>query len=118
MVDYVKESAMQAFSQVNLGPAKAFNILKSLYGGYEELGAIKNDYKNLETCQNENISEYDMVTKRLEKKNKYCSNFSFDYNIKEDGTIGGLLWDDEDSKKSYLVFGDVVEFDATCRSNK
>ncbi|XP_076928393.1 protein FAR-RED IMPAIRED RESPONSE 1-like [Bidens hawaiensis] len=119
-VDYVKESVIQALSQVNLGPVRAFNILNSLYGGYEQVGATKNDFKNFKTRQCEYISEYDadMVIKRLEKKKKHCSNFSFDYTIKEDGTLGGLFWADEYSKKSYLVFGDVVGFDATYRSNK
>ncbi|XP_076881590.1 protein FAR1-RELATED SEQUENCE 7-like [Bidens hawaiensis] len=36
-VDYVKKIAIQALSQVNLGPVRAFNILKSLYGGYEQI---------------------------------------------------------------------------------
>ncbi|XP_076922658.1 protein FAR1-RELATED SEQUENCE 5-like [Bidens hawaiensis] len=87
-VDYVKESVIQALSQVNLGPVRAFNILKSLYGGYEQVGAIKNDFKNFKTRQSEYISEYDADMA------------------------------DENSKKSYLVFGDVVGFDATYRSNK
>ncbi|XP_076936525.1 protein FAR1-RELATED SEQUENCE 5-like, partial [Bidens hawaiensis] len=119
-VDYLKESAIQALSQVNLGPVRAFNILKSLYGGYEQVGATKNDFKNFKTRQCEYISEYDadMVIKRLEKKKKHCPNFSFDYTIIEDGTLGGLFWAIEYSKKSYLVFGDVVGFDATYRSNK
>ncbi|XP_076908507.1 protein FAR1-RELATED SEQUENCE 5-like [Bidens hawaiensis] len=119
-VDYIKESAIQALSQVYLGPVRAFNILKSLYGGYEQVGATKNDFKNFKTRQSEYISEYDadMVIKRLEKKKKHCPNFSFDYTIKEDGTLGGLLWADDYSNKSYLVFGDVVGFDATYRSNK
>ncbi|XP_076950959.1 protein FAR1-RELATED SEQUENCE 5-like [Bidens hawaiensis] len=119
-VDYTKESAIQALSQVNLGPVRAFNILKSLYGGYEELGATKNDFKNFKMRQSEYISEYDadMGIKRLEKKKKHCPNISFDYTIKENGILGGFFWADEDSKKSYLVFGDVVGFDATYRSNK
>ncbi|XP_076905524.1 protein FAR1-RELATED SEQUENCE 5-like [Bidens hawaiensis] len=85
-VDYEKESAIQALSQVNLGPVRAFNILKSLYGSYEQVGATKNDFKNFKTRQSEYISEYnaDMVIKRFEKKKKHCPNFSFDYTIKED----------------------------------
>ncbi|XP_076892128.1 protein FAR1-RELATED SEQUENCE 5-like [Bidens hawaiensis] len=120
MVDYVKESAIQVLSQVNLGPVRAFNILKSFYGGYEQVGVTKNDFKNFKTRQSEYISEYnaDIVNKCLEKKKKHCPNFSFDYTIKEDGTLGGLFWADENSKKSYLVFGDVVGFDVTYRSNK
>ncbi|XP_076931303.1 protein FAR1-RELATED SEQUENCE 5-like [Bidens hawaiensis] len=116
----VKESAIQALSQVNLGPVRAFSILKSFYGGYEQVGATKNDFKNFKTPQSEYISEYDaaMVIKHLEKKKKHCPNFLFDYTIKEDGTLGGLFWADENSKKSYLVFGDVAGFDATYRSNK
>ncbi|XP_076937392.1 protein FAR1-RELATED SEQUENCE 5-like, partial [Bidens hawaiensis] len=112
-VDYVKESDIQALSQVNLGPSRAFNILKSLYGGYEKVGATKNDFKNFKTRQSDYISECDadMVTKLLEKKKKHCPNFSFDYTFKEDGTLGGLFWADENSKKSYLVLGDIVGYD-------
>ncbi|XP_076915910.1 protein FAR1-RELATED SEQUENCE 5-like [Bidens hawaiensis] len=119
-MDYVKESTIHALSQVNVGPVRAFNILKSLYGGYKQVGATKNDFKNFKTRQNEYINEYDadMLIKRLEKKKKYCPNFSFEYTIKEEGSLGGLFWVDEDSKKNYMVFGDVVGFDATYRSNK
>ncbi|KAI3813106.1 hypothetical protein L1987_17822 [Smallanthus sonchifolius] len=119
-VNYVKESAIQALSTINLGPVRAFNILKSLYGGYEDIGATKNDFKNFKMDLNVYIGEYDaeMVIQRLERKKQYCPNFSFDYTIKEDGTLGGLFWADEVSKSNYLVFGDVVGFDATYRSNK
>ncbi|KAJ0458556.1 putative transcription factor interactor and regulator CCHC(Zn) family [Helianthus annuus] len=59
-----------------------------------------------------------MVIKRLAKKKEYCPNFSFEYEVNQDGTLGGVFWADEISKINYMVFGDVVGFDATYRSNK
>ncbi|KAM0026515.1 putative transcription factor FAR family [Helianthus debilis subsp. tardiflorus] len=119
-VDHVKENAIQALSTINLGPVRAFNVLKSLYGSYEEVGATRTDFKNYKRDLNQYIGENDadMVIKRLAKKKEYCPNFSFEYEVNQDGTLGGVFWADEISKITYMVFGDVVGFDATYMSNK
>ncbi|KAK1419569.1 hypothetical protein QVD17_28762 [Tagetes erecta] len=56
-VDHVKESAIQALAGINLGPVRAFHILKSLMGGYAEVGATKADFKNYKRDLNKNIRE-------------------------------------------------------------
>jgi ribosomal 50S subunit-recycling heat shock protein len=119
-VDYIKESAIQALSSINLGPVRAFNIMRTLYGGYEDIGATKSDFKNYKRDLNQYIGEYDaeMVIQRLMKKKEYCNSFTCEYTLKEDGRLGGLFWADEVCKRNYMVFGDVVGFDATYRSNK
>ncbi|KAJ0599513.1 putative FHY3/FAR1 family protein [Helianthus annuus] len=119
-VDHVKENAIQALSTINLGHVRAFNVLKSLYGSYEEVGATRTDFKNYKRELNKYIGENDAdtVIKCLAKKKKYCPNFSFEYEVNQDGTLGGVFWVDEISKITYMVFGDVVVFDATYRSNK
>ncbi|KAK1414701.1 hypothetical protein QVD17_30451 [Tagetes erecta] len=118
-VDHVKESAIQALAATNLGPVRAFNILKSLMGGYAEVGATKADFKNYKRDLNKYIGEYDadMIVQLILNKKKHLPNFTCEYTVKEDGTLGGLFWVDDVSKTNYMMFGD-VGFDATYRSNK
>ncbi|KAK1407734.1 hypothetical protein QVD17_39359 [Tagetes erecta] len=113
-------SAIQALAAINLGPVRAFNILKSLMGGYAEVGATKADFKNYKRDLNKYIGEYDadMIVQLILNKKKHLPNFTCEYTVKEDGTLGGLFWADAVSKTSYMMFGDVVGFDATYRSNK
>ncbi|KAK1413055.1 hypothetical protein QVD17_34778 [Tagetes erecta] len=119
-VDHVKENAIQALAAINLGPVRAFNILKSLMGGYAEVGATKADFKNYKRDLNKYIGEYDadMIVQLILNKKKHLPNFTCEYTVKEDWTLGGLFWADDVSKTNYMMFGDVVGFDATYRSNK
>ncbi|XP_021996471.1 protein FAR1-RELATED SEQUENCE 5-like [Helianthus annuus] len=66
------------------------------------------------------IGEYDaeMVVRRLIRKKECCPGFTCDYVIGEDRRLKGLFWADEQSKTNYTVFGDIVGFDATYKSNK
>lgn len=119
-VDYVKETAIQSLSSINVGPVRAFNILKTLYGGYAEVGATRTDFKNYKRDLNEYIGTYDaeMIVQRLSNKKEFSPNFTFDYTLKEDGTLGAMFWADEIAKSNYAIFGDVVAFDATYRTNR
>ena len=58
-----------------------------------------------------------MVVRRLHEK-KFQPNFSFDYFTDDDNRLIGLFWCDDQCKRNYHVFGDVISFDATYRSNK
>ncbi|XP_035838939.1 protein FAR1-RELATED SEQUENCE 5-like [Helianthus annuus] len=151
-IDYVKESFISGLSSINIGPVKAFNIMKTMYGGFGELGTSKVDCKNyrraglssinigpvkafnimktmyggfgeLGTSKvdlNLYIGEYDaeMVVRHLIRKKECCPGFICDYVIGEDRRLKGLFWADEQSKTNYTVFGDIVGFDATYKSNK
>ncbi|XP_035843906.1 uncharacterized protein LOC118490397 [Helianthus annuus] len=60
-IDYVKESFISGLSAINIGPVKAFNIMKTMYGGFGEVGASKVDCKNYRRDLNLYIGEYDLV---------------------------------------------------------
>jgi hypothetical protein len=69
-VDFVKQNAIDALSSINLGPVRAFNVLKSLYGSAVDLGATKSDFKNYKRDLNKYIGDNDaeMVIQKLMKK--------------------------------------------------
>ncbi|XP_022030861.1 protein FAR1-RELATED SEQUENCE 5-like [Helianthus annuus] len=119
-IDYVKESFISGLSAINIGLVKAFNIMKTMYGGFGEVGASKVDCKNYRRDLNLYIGEYDaeMVVRRLIRKKECCPGFTCDYVIGEHRRLKGFFWADEQSKTDYTVFGDIVGFDATYKSNK
>ncbi|XP_076922724.1 protein FAR1-RELATED SEQUENCE 5-like [Bidens hawaiensis] len=43
---HVQEEDIYGLSNVNLGPVKVFNLMRTEYGGFEKVGAIKDDCKN------------------------------------------------------------------------
>ncbi|XP_022018853.1 protein FAR1-RELATED SEQUENCE 5-like [Helianthus annuus] len=119
-MNYMQEQAVNALSALNIGPVKAFNIMRTLYGRFDKVGTTKNDFKNFKRDLNMYISGFDadMMIKRILRKKEYMPNFSMEYITTEDGVLRALFWADEDAKRKFSVFGDVVSFDATYCRNK
>ncbi|XP_076952070.1 protein FAR1-RELATED SEQUENCE 5-like [Bidens hawaiensis] len=117
---HVQEDILYELSTLNLGPVKAFNILRTKYRGFEEVRASKDDCKNFKQRLNCFIGEFDaeMVVQRLTGKKRSNEDFSFEYTVNDNGELTRLFWADEISKKNYLAFGDIIAFDATFKTNK
>ncbi|XP_076921481.1 protein FAR1-RELATED SEQUENCE 5-like [Bidens hawaiensis] len=117
---HVQQDIIYEMSTLNLGPVKAFNIMRTKYGGFEEVGAKKNDCKNFKQSLTCYIGEYDaeMVVQRLSEKKNCCDGYSFEYTVNTKGELDHLFWADDISKKNYLAFGDIISFDATFKTNK
>ncbi|XP_035838082.1 protein FAR1-RELATED SEQUENCE 5-like [Helianthus annuus] len=94
--------------------------MRTLYGGFDKVGATKVDFKNFKRDLNRYIAEYDadMVIKRLRRKKEFMPNFSMEYLTTADGVLRALFWADGDTTRNFHMFGDVVSFDATYRRNK
>ncbi|KAI3700679.1 hypothetical protein L2E82_45316 [Cichorium intybus] len=94
--------------------------MKESRGGFDKTGATQTDAKNFKRDWNAFIGENDadMVIEKLNKKKEYFQDFSFEYSVGNDGKLTGLFWADEEAKRNYFAFGDVVGFDATYRTNK
>ncbi|XP_021988872.1 protein FAR1-RELATED SEQUENCE 5-like [Helianthus annuus] len=119
-INYVQEEAVNALSAINVGPVRAFNIMRTLYGGFNKVGSTKVDFKNFKRDLNRYIAEYDadMVIKRLRRKKEFMPNFSMEYLTTDDGILCALFSADGDTKRNFHTFGDVVSFDATYCRNK
>ncbi|XP_021986058.1 protein FAR1-RELATED SEQUENCE 5-like [Helianthus annuus] len=102
-MNYMQEQAVNALSALNIGPVKAFNIMRTLYGGFDKVGATKNDFKNFKRDLNRYISEFDadMMIKRLMRKKEYMPNFSMECITDEGGVLRGLFWADEDATRNF-----------------
>ncbi|XP_021979677.1 protein FAR1-RELATED SEQUENCE 5-like [Helianthus annuus] len=56
-INYVQEEAVNALSAINVGPVRAFNIMRTLYGGFNKVGATKVDFKNFKR----DLNRYNMM---------------------------------------------------------
>jgi len=117
---YIQESLIASLSNLNIGPVKCFNIMRVMCGGFEEVGATSIDCKNFRRDLNVFIGEFDaeMIVRRLMRKKEFLPDFSCEYYTGVEGCLAGLFWADEDMKRNYLMFGDVMSFDATFRTNR
>ncbi|XP_022016444.1 protein FAR1-RELATED SEQUENCE 5-like [Helianthus annuus] len=115
-----QEEMIWELGTLNLRPLKAFNIMRQRYGGFENVGATKDDCKNFRARTHSYIGEYDadMVINRLTDKKQFMVGYSFVHSVDENKRLSGLFWADGLCKRNYAVFGDVVSFDATFKTNK
>src|ERR1043165_3468947 len=105
-------------SKVNMGPVKAFNLMRTIYGGFEQVDATAADFKNFKRDLNLYIGEYDadMVVNMLQKKIDFLPDFYFEYSHDSKRQLTRLFWAKWHARRSYKVFGDVVSFYATLNS--
>ncbi|XP_076883496.1 protein FAR1-RELATED SEQUENCE 5-like [Bidens hawaiensis] len=97
---HVQQDIIYELSTLNLGPVKAFNIMRKKCGGFEEVGATKDDCKNFKQSITCYIGEYDveMVVQRLSGKKNCCDGYSFEYTV--NSNVGVALLSSE-SIESY-----------------
>jgi len=115
-----KKTLIKDLSYINIGPVKAFNIMRTMFGGFHKVGATKADCKSFKSELNLYIGDHDadMVVQRLMRKKDCVPNFSCEFIVGDDGILKGLFWADEEAKRSFYTFGDSISFDATYRHNK
>ncbi|XP_023748454.1 protein FAR1-RELATED SEQUENCE 5-like [Lactuca sativa] len=116
---YHQKQLVNDVSDINIGPVRAFKILKQTQGRFVNVGVTEVECKNLKRDMITYIgeSDADMVIEKLTKKKEYLHDFNFEYCVDSEENLCGLFWADEEAKRNYSVFGD-VGFDATYRTNK
>ncbi|XP_021979783.1 protein FAR1-RELATED SEQUENCE 1-like [Helianthus annuus] len=115
-----QEEMIWELGTLNLGPVKAFNIMRQRYRGFENVGATVDDCKNFRARIHSCIGEYDadMVITRLTDKKQFMVDYSFVHLVDENKCLTGLFWADGLCKFNYTELGDVISFDAMFKTNK
>ncbi|CAM8887324.1 unnamed protein product [Rhodiola kirilowii] len=103
-----------------IGVTKAHHLVKDLCGGFSNVGETVTDFKNFKRDLKLYIGLNDaqMIVDILSNKKNTCPGYSFKYYADEHGSLSGLFWADQISRGDCIIFGDVVSFDATYRTNK
>ncbi|KAK1368998.1 hypothetical protein POM88_035090 [Heracleum sosnowskyi] len=105
----------------NLGSYRAHALFKSLTGSYSEVGATAKDFQNWMRDVKLFIGKRDvdmLIEKFKTKKETSDGVFFYEYETDSNGHLTRIFWADVQGRQSYDVFGDVISFDATYRTNK
>ncbi|KAL4561404.1 hypothetical protein LXL04_033570 [Taraxacum kok-saghyz] len=114
------EQLLHDVSGINVGPVRAFKVMKQTQGGFENVGSSAVECKNFKRDLILLIGEggVDLVIEKLSKKMENSPDYTFEYYEDKHEMLSGLFWADEEGKRNYMPFGDAVEFDAIYRTNK
>ncbi|XP_010233328.1 protein FAR1-RELATED SEQUENCE 5-like [Brachypodium distachyon] len=100
---------------------KIMDILVMQYRGYDEVGCTTRDIYNFcHLYKQETVTAGDAqaVICHMMARQERDPNFFFNYLVDGEGHLKGLFWADSQSRLDYEVFGNVVVFDSTYRTNK
>ncbi|XP_031099796.1 protein FAR1-RELATED SEQUENCE 5-like [Ipomoea triloba] len=106
--------------RANIGPTRSYRLFKEIVGEYSNVGATRVDFKNFKRDLMAYILNGDaqLFIDTLFKRRELCEAFGFEYDIDEDDQLSRVFLADAVSKKNFSLFGDVVSFDATYRTNR
>ncbi|KAH6775754.1 hypothetical protein C2S52_013315 [Perilla frutescens var. hirtella] len=107
-------------TRVNIGPVTTFRLVKEVVGGYSNIGCTIVDFKNFSRDLKAYAVGVDaqMMLDKMSKRHELCSAFTFDYEVNKDDQLRCVFWADPISRRNFSLFGDVVSFDATYRTNR
>ncbi|KAH6780759.1 hypothetical protein C2S52_011996 [Perilla frutescens var. hirtella] len=107
------------YARVNIGPVTTFRLVKKV-GGYSNIGCTAVYFKNFSRDLKAYAVDVDaqMMLDKMSKRHELCSSFTFDYEVNKDDQLRCVFWADPISRRNFSLFGDVVSFDATYRTNR
>lgn len=108
-------------ARANIGATRAYGLAKEMVGSYENVGATASDFKNFSRDIKLGIGEHDaeMILAKFKLKKETSNNsFYYDYKVDKEGHLTGLFWTDGIGRSDYDIFGDIISFDPTFRTNR
>ncbi|KAK1402689.1 hypothetical protein POM88_002294 [Heracleum sosnowskyi] len=108
-------------SRANIGATRSHALAKELHGSYGDIGATVTDFKNFSRDVKVRIGDHDakMILAKFKLKKETSNNtFYYDYKVDKNGHLTGLFWMDAIGQANFDVFGDIVSFDPTFRTNR
>ncbi|ESR41773.1 hypothetical protein CICLE_v10013892mg, partial [Citrus x clementina] len=89
-------------------------------GGYSEVGYMRRDVENVVASQKrKQLQDFDSESciAYLNGKKSSDPSFYFEYTIDDEHRLGDIFWCDGGCRADYAIFGDVIAFDTTYRTN-
>ncbi|KAH9698472.1 protein FAR1-RELATED SEQUENCE 5 [Citrus sinensis] len=113
-------STASSLNAVGMRPSQIHEYMVERSGGYRDVGYLRKDVQNrLDYEKRRQLQEYDAEAclSYLEGKRSVDPAFYYDFTINEHNRLGDLFWCDGGARADYALFGDVLAFDATYRTN-
>jgi MULE transposase-like protein/FAR1 DNA-binding domain-containing protein len=116
-----KVDSIIAFEEANIRPTQAYAYLANEVGGDEFVGHTKRDHLNfvnrLRMQSIESGDAQNMINVMIEEAEK-DSEFYYRVRLDQDGKLVALFWCDRMMREDYRIYGDVMIFDTTYRTNR
>nr|GEZ95882.1 hypothetical protein [Tanacetum cinerariifolium] len=110
-LNFCQKQTLMDVGNLNMGQRKGFKVLKQARGNLN-MGQRKG-FKVLKQAREGDVH---MAIEKLERKKELFPDFSYEFMQGEYKKLSRLFWADETAKRNYIVFGDIVGFDATFRT--
>jgi hypothetical protein len=119
-VNAIHKNLFHAYGKANIGTSKTFHLLKEQFGGYENVGCTQRDLQNYSRDVRNLIKNFDahFFIDNFRRKQEINQSFYYAYEVSEEGRLKHVFWADGICRKKYSLFGDVVSFDTTYRTNQ
>ncbi|TXG51157.1 hypothetical protein EZV62_023681 [Acer yangbiense] len=124
-LQYAKQMGFDASKtqciQVGVKTSKIFVALAKMYKGYENIGFMEKDMRNLFDKERRLALEPGDANAMLElftSMQEVDPNFFYAMKLDEEHHLKNVFWVDSKGREDYKIFGDVVSFDTTYRTNK
>ncbi|KAK1414977.1 hypothetical protein QVD17_30743 [Tagetes erecta] len=90
-VSQLHKHMIQSMAKIKTGPVRVFNVMRTIFGVFEEVGVSKVDCKNYKREINLFINEYDaeMMVGNLIKKKEHLPDFSCEYLTDDENCLVG-----------------------------
>ncbi|XP_056695821.1 protein FAR1-RELATED SEQUENCE 5-like [Spinacia oleracea] len=116
-----KREAIETMQKSGLSSTASFNYMAIEAGGEENLGHSKKDHLNY--CTRLKMKQIEggdaqAVTDIMYLELEGDPNFFFRFRLDEKGKLRSLFWRDSMMMEDYGIFGDIVIFDTTYRTNR
>ncbi|KAL7609271.1 hypothetical protein Lser_V15G12161 [Lactuca serriola] len=115
----VDQAFIHKLSSAKVGATTTYMLMCIIKGGCEFVGGLEIDWKNFTRDINCHIGGTDanLLITKLQNHKKNVTNFTYEYKC-DKKQLNALFWADDTSKQNFELFGDVVSFDATYRTNR
>ncbi|KAH9668083.1 protein FAR1-RELATED SEQUENCE 5 [Citrus sinensis] len=113
-------AAASSLNAVGVRPSQIHEYIVERSGGYMDVGYLRKDVQNrlnYEKRRQLQESDAEACLSYLEGKRSVDPAFYYDFTINEHNRLGDLFWCDGGARADYALFGDVLAFDATYRTN-
>ncbi|CAI9267961.1 unnamed protein product [Lactuca saligna] len=118
-LNVVDQAFIHKLSSAKVGATTAYRLMCVIKGGCEFADGIEIDWKIFKRDINCHIGGTDanLLITKLQNRKENVTNFTYEYRC-DKKQLNALFWADDTSKQNFELFGDVVSFDATYRTNR
>ncbi|CAI9282400.1 unnamed protein product [Lactuca saligna] len=118
-LNVVDQAFIHKLSSAKVGETTTYRLMCVIKGGCEFVDGLEIDWKIFTRDINCHIGGTDanLLITKLQNRKENVTNFTYEYKC-DKKQLNALFWADDTSKQNFELFGDVVSFDATYRTNR